>query len=151
MESTLKKTALGLFLVFVFGFLYYQKTRPVQLHIIEITNSHAEERHGQDATDAKRCLEEYGSTMTYREKQSGFLHFLCFNPKSRLWYDVIVVGTFAKEGINKVSQLITAYSPSRQFQSIQAYIEFLSTNEKYLAVVSKYYIVAHDIYFMPKR
>jgi hypothetical protein len=123
--------------------------------IIEVVSGHAWANHGLAVNDAFKCLNNNGSTMSF--KTFGFKDgytgkdiptnlWLCKNGDD--WY-AIVTTIFEKVGGNKIAKLVTAYKVSKDiFPTIESYITHITN--KWGAIKISYAIEAGNIFLQPK-
>lgn len=125
-----------------------------EIRIIEIYSGHAWQQHGAEVNTAFRCLQDKGSTKSF--KTFGFKDasgsniptsvFLCFDGVD--WYAVVTTA-FQKVGADKIARLVTAYKVSKDlFPKIENYIDYIARN--WNAVEIKYVIEAGQILLQPK-
>ena len=91
--------------------------------IIDVYDDHSWGSHSiAEVSAAFRCLENNGPSMTFRERDNGPVHFLCQDPTTGAWYDVIV------EYLDKGKmELKSAFSPKstaqNQFSAIRTWLD----------------------------
>ena len=126
----------------------------VNATIVELLNGHAYERHGVEVNAAFKCLNDKGSTKSF--KTFGFIDergnplptnmWLCFDGKD--WY-AIVTTTLEKVGGNRIGRLVTAYMIDKvKFSDIDMFIT--SIKNQWRAIEINFIVEAGSVFLQPK-
>ena len=151
------KNLLPLFIIGIMGlFLYFLilGQNVSQFRIIEVVSGHAWNSHGAEVNDAIRCLNDKGSSISF--KTQGFTDksgnqiptnmWLCFDGKD--WYAVVTTH-FYRLGGNKIARLVTAYKIAKDiFPQINDFVTYAAT--KWNAIQISYGIEPGNIILQPK-
>lgn len=122
--------------------------------IVEVISGHAWANHGTQVNDAFKCLNDKGSTRSF--KTFGMVDesgnpiptnlWLCFDGKD--WYAIITT-TLEKVGGNRIGRLVTAYLVDKsKFGTIDAFISEIKTSWR--AIEINFIIEAGSVFLSPK-
>lgn len=122
--------------------------------IIEVVSGHAWEGHGTEVNDAFRCLNDKGSTMSF--KTFGFKDSQGRDLFTNLWlcqdgdkWYAIITTTLNKVGGNRIGRLITAYLIDKNlFPVIDDFLALIK--DKWNAVQINFVIEAGTVFLSPK-
>jgi hypothetical protein len=131
-----------------------EKLTAVNATIVEALNGHAWLKHGKEVNDAFKCLNDNGSSRSF--KTFGMVDeagnpiptnsWFCFNGKD--WY-VIVTTTLEKVGGNRIGRLVTAYMIDKvKYPVIDSFIDYLKTSWR--AIEINFIIEAGSVFLQPK-
>jgi hypothetical protein len=126
----------------------------VNATILELLNGHAYLKHGTEVNDAFKCLNDRGSTRSF--KTFGFLDennkyiptnlWLCYDGVN--WY-AIVTTALEKSGGNRVGRLVTAYLVDKvKFSDIDMFITAIKN--QWRAIEINFIIEAGSVFLQPK-
>lgn len=122
--------------------------------ILEVLSGHAWQNHGTEVNDAIRCLNDKGSTMSF--KTYGFKDANGKPIKTNLWlcrdgddWYAIITTALEKVGGNRIGRLITAYLvDNKRFMVIDDFIKAIE--EKWSAVQINFQIPADSVFLQPR-
>jgi hypothetical protein len=126
----------------------------VNATILEVISAHAWTNHGTEVNAAIRCLNNNGSTMSFRT--FGFTDKKGNPIKTNLWlcreendWFAIVTTSLEKVGGNRIGKLITAYLVDKKtFFIIDDFIAVIK--DKWLAKEINFVIEAGSVFLQPK-
>jgi len=122
--------------------------------IIEVVSGHAWQEHGTEVNDAIRCLNNKGSSMSF--KTFGFKDWSGKDLFTNLWlcqdgdnWYAIVTTTLQKMGGNRVGKLVTAYLIDRKlFPNVGDFV--LKVKELWGAIETSFRIEAGSVFLAPR-
>lgn len=126
----------------------------VNATIVEVVNGHAWERHGTQVNDAFKCLNDKGSTKSFKtfgmtDEKGNFIPtnlWLCYDGDN--WYAIITTA-LEKVGGNRIGRLVTAYMVDKtKFSTIDSFIT--AVTNQWRAIPINFIIEAGSVFLQPK-